>query len=370
MRRFFFLLLLLLPTATLYAQSDSFTARTIPVYSKLHSMIVSDDGRLAATHELGVIHNDEIFPEMLPIRVFDIEAGEEIHTLEGHTDYAVALAFNDDATVLASLHAVGWIYLWDMESGDLIKQIPAAPGNTPIAFVPGSNQLIQVSNGGLIPLMLVWDLDSEAIVSIIADRPVTLEAARARFDDNPIPQAEQLVMLLPFSDGETVFTATLLDTVLRWNIQTGEFSRLFAAESENAIFNILDLVVSEDGQTLFVPHLGNDTITVINAETGAELEVYDFSEVRLGPRVPIDLDGDIIVYVTRPDNELTFNIAPLSNLMDAEQIALVDFEEIADLVAFTPRLNMDIYDGGNRIVVGGFAARDAPETNKILILER
>lgn len=119
--------------------------------SRIDSMMFSPDGKRLALLSGGniLIHDLEVFPEDEPeeihaeiyghavrmifspdskiliatglhesaikIKLFDVESGQEIRTLVGHTEFIETFAFSHDAKILASGSFDGTVLLWDWE---------------------------------------------------------------------------------------------------------------------------------------------------------------------------------------------------------------------------------------------------------------
>ncbi|MBZ0305858.1 MAG: hypothetical protein K8I82_07305, partial [Anaerolineae bacterium] len=105
----FWILLVLLSLATAAYRPAAAEIKIIPFHSNQSGVELSPDGKTIATHELGVIQGDEIYPDLLPIRLFDVESGTEKALLTGHTDYAIDIAFSPDSQTLASYHFPGYV---------------------------------------------------------------------------------------------------------------------------------------------------------------------------------------------------------------------------------------------------------------------
>ena len=366
MKRLLLVCVLLVPMLV-GAQEDDFAVRRIAVNSAAYSMTMSDDGRLLAVYELGAIHADEVIPEFLPVRVYDLDAGEERFTLQGTTDYALDAAFSSDGSVLATYHVVGWIYLWDMSDGSLIRQIPALPNQGQIEFLPDSPVLLQGAINVGSPMLLQWDTETGAITRVLNER----FKSRADFDlflDENLSIPDQALVLLPLGDGETVILSTGMDRILRWNLNTGEQVWLYENSDNRPYFSLRNLALSADEQTLVYPLAQSDTITVADAATGADATVYDFSLETLGSPGIVAIAGSDVLYITGERGEEIINIAPLDDLTSATQIELASLLDVE--IQPIPFSSIAVSDDGSRIVIGGFGSPNAPDNNRVLILER
>ena len=56
------------------------------------------------------------------VKLWDVESGEVIHSLEGHSDHVLSVSFSPDGTKVAS-GSYGIVKLWDVESGEVIRTL-------------------------------------------------------------------------------------------------------------------------------------------------------------------------------------------------------------------------------------------------------
>ena len=58
------------------------------------------------------------------IKLWDVNSGQELHALRGHSDLVESVAFSPDGKMLASASADSTIRLWDVASG--AERLPAS----------------------------------------------------------------------------------------------------------------------------------------------------------------------------------------------------------------------------------------------------
>lgn len=365
------LFLLTLPTA---AQLEDYTVRTIPVNSMAARFEMTADGHLLAMHEVSQIYQlevgDAIDPSLLAVRVYDLDAGELLYELSGPPDFPGQIAFNDDGSILAGYYEVGWLYLWDMADGSVIRRIPTVPGLGMMAFLPGSRLLAQASSNYQVPMVIIHDTETGHIVSTVLKRFVSMAVFR-EFIDMRMGMPATLLHMLPLADGETILASTGFDEVLRWNLTTDEQVTLVASPDNRPNFGIVNMLLTDDEQTSIVLNSQKDTITRIDLAASQVQETVEFGEVPVLGMAAL-LDDNTLVYLTGERDAEVINVAPLSDLMAATQFDLRTLVDLPEELVMQPRItDLAASSDGSRIVLAGFFYRgDNPEDNRIVVLDR
>ncbi len=369
-RRFFLFKISLIITALVFemavsAQGTSITK--IPLRSKAYTMVTSPDTRLIATSELGVIHQDEVFTQYLPIHIFDSENGEELFTLEGHTDYALSLSFNTDASVLASYHPNGWIYLWDTATGAVLREIRAIPDMGTIRFIPNSHLLVQAAISSLIPTILVWNTDTGAVESVLLDRSVSrAEARNSREENRHLPN--NIVDMLVMPDGEIVITTTAMNDILAWNLSSGQRDPLLYNEDNRLpYFDLRTVALAEDGDTLIYANAREGIVYLQSVTEGTITPIY--VGALPASAVATAVEADVIAWLGGERSAPVIFISSTADPTAITEIPLFSDATLPTSLVFSPATaTLTVSPDGSRIIVGGFVNTDDAE-NAILVIE-
>ncbi|MDY6804447.1 MAG: S-layer homology domain-containing protein [Cyanobacteriota bacterium] len=107
------------------------------------AIALTEDGK---TLVHAISENSRIF-------VWNLEAGEIRHTLDGHEGEIDAIVISPDGKLLASSSADGTIVLWDLDSGEMLKTIE---GGGAIVFSPDSETLIGVGGDNKIQVWRIY----------------------------------------------------------------------------------------------------------------------------------------------------------------------------------------------------------------------
>jgi WD40 repeat protein len=91
------------------------------------------------------------------VRLWDPASGRSLATLDGHTNWTLALAFSPDGRILANADADGAVHLWDPTSGRSLATLQGHTGWVrALAFSPDSRTLANAGLDGVVPPSGTW----------------------------------------------------------------------------------------------------------------------------------------------------------------------------------------------------------------------
>ncbi len=181
------------------------------------------------------------------IKLWDVNSGRELRTLEGHTWSVLSVAFNPDGKTLASGSGDNSVRLWDVATGQQLKSFNAS-GVRSVCFSPDGKTLV---SGDWAALIEVWDVATWKELHVLTKLSDRVLYSSFSPDDKKIAVV---------SNG----TARLYETTTGAEVRT--------------LLGVNAFAFSPDGQTIVTNNAsyGNDVerddIRLLNSSTGVELQ--------------------------------------------------------------------------------------------------
>ncbi len=351
MRRLLVILLLLGFTSLLgtshRASAQDERVKTIPILGGFTQIRLSPDGHTVAIFELGIMHEGEIVPELLPVRLYDLATFETTQVFTEPSDYASEAVFNSDGSRLMTYHENGDMFIWDAATGSLLNQITALPAvNSRALFYGNSAELVMVCQPNML-MLCEWDTETDHLTRILRPRYATRNDFLAQFENGPAPF---YVALTLSADGEQIAAASAYGTIDVWDVTTGERLEL-TAPTEFPLLNIMSLAFIHDDEQIIYYNTDTELIHIIDARNGSEVRSFPAGFAG-APRFALAPDGDHIAYITGEREAPVVNVVSLS---DADEPLVIDLPLPADIVAQPRQVSMYFTPDGQMLVVGGFS---------------
>lgn len=266
------------------ASAQQSNMHQIPVAGMGFGSALSPDGKTLAVFEISALHNDEVDPLFLPLRLVNLDTGD-VTSLTGHTDYASSGAWSGDGKLLVSYHSNGVIMVWDAASGKELKRLRALPGRSPIALSADGKTLVTQAPGAVLGYM-VWDLESGTITAILTPPYDTYKQISDMFQSGNIPDnATASLALSP--DGQTLAVATGFGNILLWDLASGKMTQLVTSTATVPMLNIRALNFTADGSTLTYVDTDAGVIHFLDVATGQDTNVIQ-ANTRVTPAITPD----------------------------------------------------------------------------------
>lgn len=239
------------------------------------------------------------------IRIWQVENGQEVRQLTGHTGSVRSTAFSPDSQWIASGSEDRSVRIWDVKSGEQIRQLNGHTSDvTSVRFSPDGKQIVSASEDGTVR---IWDVASgrevhhllghigtvwsaafspngQLIVSGGADRTARVWEVASGKEVEQLTDHQSTVWSTTFSpDGEQIMTASEDARVRIWNVASGqEIHRVYgdvrAVDEENG--NIRAAAYSPNGKQI-VGALANGMVLVWNVSSERVLQQLGDASVAL-----------------------------------------------------------------------------------------
>lgn len=351
------MLTLLLTASAAIAQKTETAAvssvREIPLEGIGLQMEVAPNGQVAAVFENYIILGNTVDPALLPIRLVDLATGEVLRYLAGQTDYTIDAAFSPDSSKLVSYHGNGYIFVWDVATGEMIRQISSFMGSGRIEFLSDGHR-IAVLHAGTLANILLWNIETGYIEAVF-NQHLTLERvfnAEGLFDS--------YISLAVSPDNRSIITTTAYGRIQLIQIASGRDLTLHVTDSEQPRFNIRAVSFVPDSSGLIYHDSETNSLHIINAASGAELFTIPTSGG--SPALAVSPDGSRVAWAARGDTGIS-----IADLQPNAEVTLIpmperfaDFAPPTNSIAFTP--------DGSQLIVGGLSAPD-DDQNAIFVVD-
>ncbi|MGK7894786.1 MAG: CHAT domain-containing protein [Xenococcus sp. (in: cyanobacteria)] len=183
------------------------------------------------------------------------------YTLAPHTDLIKSIAIHPNGKIFASSSFDRTIKIWDINTGKLLKNIYAHPGDITCVTFSNNGKILASSSGYPNAAIKLWDTQTWQLK----------DTFRAH-------DWEPLNFLIIWSiamsaDGKTLVSGHHADaTVKVWNLETGKLRRTLdnMVIHEGHLLAVTSVAIAPDGETIASAGLENK-IKIWNAKTGREI---------------------------------------------------------------------------------------------------
>ena len=182
------------------------------------------------------------------IRMWDMDTGELLRTLSGHSQNVNAMAFSPENKIIATGSDDHTVRLWDADTGKLLHILS---GHThpvrSVVFSPDSRVIV---SGSMDRSLCLWDVNTGYLLHSLTTERFTFSYSVAYSPD-----------------GKTIASYDGFEIVL-WDVKTGQILRKFR-ERYNVTWSGWKIVFSPDGKTL--ASWGYQEVNLWNVNPGRHL---------------------------------------------------------------------------------------------------
>ena len=299
---------------------------------------ISPDGRFILAGGIYQVQPSPFSPKPdvdASLILWDAQTGEIVRRFEGHTDNVWDVEFSSDGQKAISASGDGTVILWDVSNGEILKRFEGhSEGIFTAAFSPDEKYII---SGSWDHTLILWDIASgEQLHTFIGhDRNVmdvafspdgkTFLSAGGEGVDAILWDFETREIIHHFKnvhswwvdgvafspDGLTAMTSSSDETMILWDIETGEPIRQYFGHSGY----VLNVAFTPDGQTAMSSST-DQTVALWDVETAKIIHVFDDHSHKVRD-VAINADGQWAVTASQ-DGTVRMRLLPGSHLQWVE----------------------------------------------------
>jgi WD40 repeat protein len=349
-------LMLTMGISSISSQDSQFAADTIPVESLGFGMELSPDNQTVAVYENFILmREDKPVPELMPIKLIDLNTHETIGSLSGFTDWVTDLSFSPDGQRLISSHRNGDVVVWDVANLSLIKTIRTySIGNPAAQFINEGKTAAFRWNDFVIGVL---DVETEAITHLFGRHLDSFYDFSENYSNFPGRGDLSFVAFAASQDGKWLARSSQNDEVTLTDIESGEEWTLREKSEQPGRFAIRSLFFSADSSQLVYFDQGTNQTHWWNVQTREEVRVVDFG----GSAFALAPDATTIAWADRE----TSAVYMADTATSGEPIQVLDLPETLDVAAGITSLAFT--SDGTKLVIGGLHAGD--EQNNIYVVD-
>jgi polar amino acid transport system permease protein len=177
----------------------------------------------------------------------DRNPGEAVADLALQSTPLIDAAFGADGAVLATLESDGAVRVWDLATGQVLREFGPGEGPRQAVALDAGGALVAAGNGSTID---VWRVDSGEVVHQLVGRWENPDDPH-----NWLGHEKEVTALAISSDLTTLASGSADTTIVFWDLESGNV----AADSEGHWATVTVMVFDEEGRSLLTGGKDNKT---------------------------------------------------------------------------------------------------------------
>ena len=221
-----------------------------PPKGYVYAAAISPDGKTVAGGS--GVGSSRFVGEDYTVRIWNIDSGQLVYTLIGHSQQVVCVVFSPDGQILASGSADKTIKLWDVKTGQELRTLKGHSNGIASVAMTSDGQIL--ASGSADKTIKLWDVKTGQ------------ELRTLKGHSNGIASVAMT------SDGQILASGSGDKTIKLWDVKTGQELRTLKGHSGFfAFFNtVTSIAITPDGKTLASGSY-DKTIKLWDVKTGQEL---------------------------------------------------------------------------------------------------